>query len=110
MTGLLHGFSSMFAFSVERYGMSESTASKRIGACRLGRRFPGVFEGVAEGALHLSGLSVLAAHLTEENHRAVLVRARGMTRRQIEQRRTSALVSVRRRVGDRVTRDNACAS
>jgi 5-methylcytosine-specific restriction endonuclease McrA len=39
---------------------------------------------VAQGDLHLAGVYTLAPHLTEENHRAVLQRARGLSKRQIE--------------------------
>lgn len=76
--------SSLFAFCVERLHMSEGAAGKRIWAARAGRRFPLVLEMIARGEIHLAGVSMLAAHLTEENHAALLERARHRTRREIE--------------------------
>jgi hypothetical protein len=78
------GKSSMFAYCVETFRMSESEAQKRIWAARTGRRFPVLFEMVARGELHLSAIGLLAKHLTEENHRDVLARARHLTARQCE--------------------------
>jgi 5-methylcytosine-specific restriction endonuclease McrA len=78
------GHSSMFAFCVGRFRMSESMAGKRIGVARLGRRFPVIFEMVAVGELHPSGALCLKPHLDEDNHRRVLDRARGKSRREIE--------------------------
>jgi hypothetical protein len=63
------GYSSLFKFCIERYRMSEPSASKRIGAMRTARRFPIVREMIARGELHLAGLHVLKAHLTPENMR-----------------------------------------
>src|SRR5687768_10041871 len=51
-----YGHPSMFDFCVVRYHMSESEASKRIGAARAARRFPVLLEMVARGELHLSGI------------------------------------------------------
>lgn len=78
------GHSSMFAMCVERWHMSESTAAKRIWSARAACKFPVVFEMIARGEIHLSALVVLAKHLTEENHREVLERAKHKTRRKVE--------------------------
>ena len=75
---------SLFAFCVERLHMSESSAGKRITAARTARRFPLILEMVAGGEIHLTGVNLLGAHLTEENHRELLVRARHRSKRQIE--------------------------
>jgi hypothetical protein len=75
---------SMFAWCMEFYHMSESMVSKRIRAARTARAYPLVFEMVERGELHLTGVTQLAAHLTEENHRAVLTRAKHLTMREIE--------------------------
>jgi hypothetical protein len=76
--------SSLFSCLVERLNYAEGAAAKRIGAARAARRFPLVLDMVAKGDLHLAGVYTLAPHLTEENHRAVLERARGQSKRQIE--------------------------
>jgi len=76
---------SMFEYCVARLGFSEASANKRIRASRVARRYPVVFHMVAEGQLHLSGISVLAAYLTDDNHAELLTAASGKTRRKIEQ-------------------------
>ena len=78
------GHPSMFAFLVVRHHMSESTAAKRIGAARTARRFPILFDMVARGDIHLSGIHRLKTHLTPENHEHVLEQAKHQTIRQIE--------------------------
>jgi 5-methylcytosine-specific restriction endonuclease McrA len=75
---------SLFAWCVKFYHMSESMVSKRIRAARTARAYPVVFEMVERGELHLTGITQLAAHLTDENHRAVLTRAKHLTMREIE--------------------------
>ena len=82
---LEHACPSMFAFCTKRFRMSEAVAAKRIRAGRAARRFPCILEMVRRGELHLSGVHQLAGHLTEENHREVLRRARYRTMREIEE-------------------------
>jgi hypothetical protein len=79
------GHPSMFDFCVVRFRMSESTAGKRIGAARTARRFPAIFDMIARGEIHLSGIHRLKAHLSQENHRQVLHAAKHKTIKQIEQ-------------------------
>ena len=76
--------SSMFAFCVERFCMSQAVAAKRIGAARTARRFPVIFAMVARGEVNLSGIHLLATHLTQSNHRALLDRAKHKSFREIE--------------------------
>jgi len=82
---LEHAFPSMFAFCTKRFRMSEAVAAKRIRAGRAACRFPCVLEMVRRGELHLSGIHQLAGHLTEDNHREVLRRARHRSMREIEE-------------------------
>ncbi|HEY3254697.1 MAG TPA: hypothetical protein VGJ91_12140 [Polyangiaceae bacterium] len=79
------GFSSLFAYCVERLGMSEGTAGRRVAAARVCRRFPEVFERVARGELHLCALCALAPHLVPENAAELFAACRGKTRRLIEE-------------------------
>lgn len=81
---LEHAYPSMFAFCTERFRMSEAVAARRIRAGRTTCRFPCVLEMIALGELHLTAIHHLAAHLTEENHREVLRRAKHRTTRDIE--------------------------
>ena len=79
------GHPSMFDLCVSRYHMSESTAGKRIGAARTARRFPILFEMVARGEIHLSGIHCVKAHLTPDNHEQFLAQAKHKTVRQLEE-------------------------
>ena len=69
------GYSSLFTYAVS-LGLSESAAYKRIQCARLCRRLPVVFEVVARGDVHLSGLALLAPHLSEANQAELLAAAR----------------------------------
>src|SRR5205085_9668315 len=61
---------SMYAFLVAEYHMSEDVACKRITVAKKAREFPMIFEAIADGRLHLSGVVVLAPHLKQENREA----------------------------------------
>src|SRR6267143_87546 len=61
------GYPSMHAYCVEELRLSEDAASKRIQAARAARRFPALFTALAEGNLHLTGVCIVAPHLTPEN-------------------------------------------
>ena len=76
--------SSMHRYCVERLGLSDGAAYKRIHAARAVRRFPVLLEMVEQGELHLKGITLLAPHLTEANCHEVLQRARHQPVRSIE--------------------------
>ena len=61
------GYSSMFGYCVGDLRFSEDAAYKRIQAARAARRFPALFQAVAEGRLHLTAVGLLAPHLSSEN-------------------------------------------
>ena len=79
------GYSSMYRYCVGHFHLSESAAYKRIHAARLIRKFPVVYDAVAEGRVHLSGLIQLRPHLRPENVDALLAAATHKSYRQIEQ-------------------------
>lgn len=81
---LARGYSSMFDYCRSALQMSEAEAYLRIQAAKAGRRFPLVLVRLAAGLVHLSGIKLLAPHLTEENHVRLLDRVRGMSKKQIE--------------------------
>src|SRR5262245_39953349 len=60
--------SSLHTYCVEILGFDDGAAYKRIHAARAARTFPMIFDLVASGAIHLSGVTVLAPHLTDANH------------------------------------------
>ena len=79
-----HGHGTLFTYCTEVLKLSEDAACNRISAARACRRFPGILDGLASGALSLATVRLLNAHLTPENHQAVLARASGLSRREIE--------------------------
>jgi hypothetical protein len=74
----------MFAYCVGELRLSEDAAFKRITAARAARRFPAVFDAVADGRLHLSAVVLLAPHLTEHTADELLAAATHRTRTEIE--------------------------
>ena len=77
-------YASMYEYCVGELHMSEDMALKRIQAARVARRFPMAFALLADGRLHLSGLVLLAPHLTAENHADLLAEASHRTKAGIE--------------------------
>jgi hypothetical protein len=75
----------MFAYSREVLHLSEAEAYFRIAVARAARRLPVLLVKLADGRLHLSGIAILAPHLTEENCEAVLARAEGKSKKRIEE-------------------------
>src|SRR6266705_2093135 len=78
-------YPSLFAYCVHELRLSEDAAYKRIQAARVARRFPGVFEAVADGRLHLSAVGLLAPYLTPENAGELLAAAALKTKSEIEE-------------------------
>ncbi|HYN01044.1 MAG TPA: hypothetical protein VE359_01230 [Vicinamibacteria bacterium] len=76
---------SMFAYCVERLYLSEPETALRIVVARASLRHPLLLDLLRDGRLHLSGIALLAPHLTEQNRDAVLSRATHLSKRQIEE-------------------------
>ena len=81
---LPEGYDSMRAYCVGALGRSEDSTWKRPQAARAAARFPEMLDAIAEGRLHLSGVCLLAPHLTPENAGELLSFASGKTKAQIE--------------------------
>jgi len=77
-------YDSMSAYCVGELWLSEDAAAKRIHVARVGRRCPAVFPALAEGRVHLSGLVLLAPHLTPENAVELLAAATHKRKAEIE--------------------------
>jgi hypothetical protein len=75
--------SSLYAYSIYELRLSEDAAVSRVSAARLARRFPELLDAVGAGELHLTGLLMLGPHLTRENVREVLARAKHRTKKEI---------------------------
>jgi hypothetical protein len=81
---LADGWPSLFACCTGALRLSEHAAYGRITAARVARRFPVILDLLAEGAVNLTTVVLLAPHLTPENHRALLEETRGKSRREVE--------------------------
>jgi hypothetical protein len=78
------GCGTLFGYCTQVLRLSEDAACNRIHAARACRRFPAIFGLLSSGAVSLTAVRILFPHLTPENHAAVLARASGRTRREIE--------------------------
>jgi hypothetical protein len=78
------GCGSLFGYCTRFLRLSEDATCTRIEVARTCRKFPAVLELLATGALSLTTMRMLSPHLTTENHEAVLARATGRRRHEIE--------------------------
>ena len=77
-------YPSLCAYCMGELRLSEDAAAKRIQAARAARRFPAIFDAVAEGRLHLTGVCLLAPHLTEETAAQLLAAATHRSKAEIQ--------------------------
>jgi 5-methylcytosine-specific restriction endonuclease McrA len=75
---------SLQAYCEYELRLSEDEAQRRCRAARVARQFPLLFEMLAEGSIHLTGILLLAPCLTAENHTHLLACARYRRKREIE--------------------------
>jgi hypothetical protein len=78
------GHSSLFVYCTQTLRLSESAAYGRITAARAARQFPVVLALLADGTVTLTTVNLLAAHLTDENHEALMRAASHQSRREVE--------------------------
>lgn len=81
---LAEGFSSLFTYCTQVLHLSEHAAYGRIEAARAARKWPAVLDLLADGSVHLTAVTLLAPHLTPENHRDLLTAARHKSKREVE--------------------------
>jgi hypothetical protein len=74
---------SLYTYCIYELRMSEDAAFRRARAAKIAREFPIVFEQLAAGEIHLTGLLMLGPHLTEFNHVEVLARAKHRSKKEI---------------------------
>jgi 5-methylcytosine-specific restriction endonuclease McrA len=79
------GCSSLFTYCTQVLRLSEHAAYGRIEAARAARKWPAIFELLADGSVHLTAIGLLAPHLTAENHQQVLAAARHRSKREVEE-------------------------
>src|SRR6476659_9091210 len=91
---------SLYTYCIYELRFSEDAAARRSAAAKLVRRFPAILGAVAAGEIHLTGLLMLAPHLTEDNHAEVLGHAKFRTKKEIARlvRRLAPLPTVPDRV------------
>jgi hypothetical protein len=81
---LREGYPSLYVYCRDALRLSEWEAYNRIEVARTARRFPVILGLLAEGAINLTTVRLLAPHLTADNHREVLESARGKTKAEVE--------------------------
>jgi hypothetical protein len=74
----------MFAYCLGALHLSDDAAYKRIQAARAARRFPAIFDAVAEGRLSLTAVVRLAPHLREHNAAELMAAATHKTKLELE--------------------------
>jgi 5-methylcytosine-specific restriction endonuclease McrA len=82
---LAEGYESLFTYCTHTLRLSESATYKRIAAARAAQRFPVILERLATGDVTLTAVRLLAPHLTEANHIALLDEVRQCSTRAVEQ-------------------------
>jgi hypothetical protein len=82
---LRHRAGSLYGYCIKQLGFDEDAALKRNRVAKLAVRLPQVLDELRAGTIHLTGLFLLARHLTGDNAATLLAEARGKTRRQIEE-------------------------
>ncbi len=75
--------SSLYTYCIYELRFSEDAAFRRVSAARLVKRFPVLYEAIASGELHLTGLLMLGPLLTAENQLEVLARAKHRTKKEL---------------------------
>ena len=78
------GYGSLFAYCTGALRLSEDAAYNRIEAARACRRYPDILDLLADGSVTLTGIRMIARHLTPENHADVLAAARRRSKAEIE--------------------------
>jgi hypothetical protein len=75
----------MFVYCTEVLHLSEAEAYLRITVARASRKHPELLTLLADGRLHLTGVALLAPHLTPENRDLLLKRATLKSKRQVQE-------------------------
>jgi hypothetical protein len=82
---LREGYPSLYVYCRDALELSEWEAYNRIEIARAVRRFPVILDMLADGSLNLTGVRLLAPHLTPANHREVLESARCRSKPEVQE-------------------------
>ena len=74
----------MFEYCVQSLRWSEATAYRRTRAARAVLDYPAILEMLYDGRLHIEGVVILSAFLPDADFPALLLKAVGMTTKNIE--------------------------
>jgi hypothetical protein len=74
---------SLYTYCIYELQFSEDAAFRRVSAARYVKAFPALFDAIASGELHLTGLLLIAPHLTTANQHEVLARAKHRTKKEL---------------------------
>jgi hypothetical protein len=77
-------YPSMFAYCTRVLHLAEAVAYKRIRAARIARQFPQILDAIADGRLHVTGVAMLAPHITAANVNELIVAATHRTKQELE--------------------------
>ena len=102
----MRGYSSLYDLCVRCLGMSEGQAHRSVSGARAAKSFPLALEMIADGRLHLTGLSLIAKRLTPENHAQLLEDVAGKTKADILQRFAVTWITIRDTRRAETTRGN----
>jgi 5-methylcytosine-specific restriction endonuclease McrA len=78
------GCASMFTWCTQVLHMAEGAAYNRIETARAARKYRVILGLFEESSVSLTAIRLLAPHLTDENHAALLAAARHKSKREIE--------------------------
>ena len=81
---LAMAYPSLFAYCVAELKLSDDAAYNRIKAARAARRFPVIFEAIADGRLNLTSVLLLRPYLTETTAADLLSVGMGKSKSDIE--------------------------
>ena len=82
---LREGFPSMHAYCIQGLHWCEGTTSRRIYAARAARALPILFDAIADGRLHLTGVLMLAKYLNSGNVAELVAAATHRSKAEIQQ-------------------------
>jgi len=78
------GHATLYAYVRKELAHDAEEACGRVLAARAARRFPVLFEAIADGRLHLAAVNLLEPHLTEETVDALVTAATHKTEAEVD--------------------------
>ncbi len=79
----LRACASLYTYCIYELRMSEDAAYRRSKAARFVREYPELYDPIAKGELHLTGVLMIGPHLGGERHAELLRRARFRSKREL---------------------------